>query len=223
MIDDFADPDPIEIGSGDLLPPGNDNPFVSTVESSPGIIGGKRVFTADWTSAGATIPIANSARIGTGLVLISTASPLAVVVTFEYPDVGGMDISDGGTNDTFLLPFVFIEGGSSGLVSIDITVETSSGTGTYHDDFPESPDDPLDYFAPFADFSGTPDFGDVDSITIVINDGDSSGSLDMRMESPIITTMESVPEPGCALLAYIGVVVCTATRRFSRRDARPPG
>jgi hypothetical protein len=217
IIDDFADPDPLDMGNGDIGTL-DDNPFISITTSSPGIIGGDRTFTALWPTAGVDIPAGNSARIGEGFVFVSTAGLEAVVLTFDYPSVDGGDLTGGGMNDTFLLPFVYIEGGDSGLISIDIMVETGGDSSTYHDDFAQSPSSPLDYYASFAAFVGSADFTDIDTIKIVINDGESSGNLDMRMESPIITT--TVPEPASLSLVIGALMGCTMLGSRRRRRKR---
>jgi len=221
IVDDFENPTPMAFGFGHPVTP-DPNPFAPPAAPSNGA-GGMRTFVVEWVSAGADIPLLNSAGIGEGTVLINTAGSPAVEVTFSYPSLAINDLTDGGLNDMFLIPFVFIEGGTLGTTSIEITAKTSGGdVGVYTDDIFESPGSPLDYFAPFDEFVGIDpsDFSDIDMLTIIINKDGLSGNLDMQIDDPIVTTrVASAPEPASIVLVFMGLGAGLTLRR--RRRLRP--
>ena len=211
VIDDFTDPDPEVVGlSGDA------SPFTDSVVGSAGVLGGDRDYEAEWIGL-ATIPFGSSTSIGESRLRLATFAPTDVVeVTLDYPSAGGADITDGGLNDLFQFDFAFVEGGSSPTLSLDISVTTGTGVGTFTGDIPESPLGPTQYLAAFGDFTGTPDFTDVDSITIAFNTANAT-AVDFELDRPIITTNRNpLPEPSGVLLLLVGAM-CAGSWRFRKR------
>lgn len=182
----------------------------TTVTGDPSnILGGQREVTLNLNRGRGVVDartLANIESTGDGGVLALSDSGRAFSeLVLSYRNLGGVDLTEGGTQDAFLLDYDFFQGFSR----VAALVRSGAGTGTGVVFVAESDNDRIvgpasranaqQRLIAFADFNGTVDFGDVDSVEFFINSQDSAlgGATDFELDS--ITT---VPEPaGLALLA----------------------
>ncbi|NIP69236.1 MAG: PEP-CTERM sorting domain-containing protein [Planctomycetales bacterium] len=205
MIDDFNGGDDTVV-SGFFPGPSN--------TAYAGAIGGSRTLEATSGAAGATL-----LSVAAG-ILIHGQGPVGggtslVVWDAAGAGLGGIDLTDGGSDDGLSIDILGID---SGLVNLEFTITDTSamsssllliGLGVGTQGFL------------FTDFVGTADFTDADYISLEITAlAGSDLTLDFVETAPVSVAL--VPEP--ATLSLLGLGVFALCRRRSRpgRSLQPP-
>jgi hypothetical protein len=219
-IDSFNypnDPSGTEFYVPGKAPWGSGNPFDHKDPGVLEVIGNERDTHVE--VVGTPMTISASGIIGyeplydNGVLWLSTGGPAGTFVRVVYDGadglgLGGIDLTDGGSNNLFRFGFVgeFDPGGSTSL-ALTITVDGQGGGSTsVQTQIPDQPA-PFDFDVPFADFSNPGLLSSVKSITCTLNDPLAPVSgVDFELDY-----IKAVPEPSTiALLSALGASLLLA-------------
>jgi len=156
-----------------------------------------------------------------GALQVATQQAHSALVTLTYDGdgaagLGGVDFTDGGTNDRFVFTFEWV----AAVGSLDATIIVTDTAGRQVSRAESFPDvaGRTDYSVFFADFSGDAgtSLDSVDSLEIVLNTALTS-QADFALES-----IEIVPEPASWALLAMGLAAF-GLHRCGRRGRRATG
>jgi hypothetical protein len=184
-----------------------------------GICGGRRDVLID--VVGDPSPIAAAGVIGydsvydVGLLQIATFGEAGTRVVVQYDGLdddpeaklfdagllGGLDLTDGGTNNAIELRFFSIDAGDDATLRLKVSVQGNGGSDSIEYDIAESTA-PSVFSVPFSDFDAGL-FSSVDSITFGFNDLiEPVPNIDFELDS-----IQAVPEPSIlAMLSGLGAL-----------------
>ena len=211
-------------------------------QAAPGVAGGERdvyvevVGTPESISAASTIGYEEAA--GTGLLRMATFGlnepGSYLIVQYDGTDadpdpsagltnaelLGSLDLTGGGTNDTFQFAFRSVDAGNGLWLNLTIRVTGAGGlAAVYEGRVPES-GSPFVYTAAFDEFAGDDAFSAVTSLTFAFNQvGIPTPNVDFELDS---IAAAPVPEPSAlAVLSVLGALMLVARvwSGFSRRAA----
>lgn len=209
-IDDFTTPqDTLKAEPGQTL---------SSAVSGANIIGGSRALTVSAT-AGAP-PLGTTAAVMQVNNFLSFSNDVGVTGQLQVEwnaggtGLGGIDLTDAGTNDGFLVDITTADNDFSLSFEVD---DALGGTSTFSSIVPElSGPGSLPLFIAFGVFNGNADFTSIDSIRMTLTS--VGAALDMSIAS--ISSVAEIPIPGAIPLMLSGLAgLGFAGRRSGRRAA----
>jgi len=210
LVDSFSE---VDASLGDnwyLYPLVQQVPWEHPSSDPTEILGGEReiLLTPFDSSPPPLLSIAASAAVGVdsgiapeGALQVATQQAHSAMVTLTYDGeesagLGGVDFTDGGTNNRFVFTFEWVA--AVGSLDAKVTVTDTEGRQASQSDAFVDVAGTTEYTVFFADFSGDPgtSFENVDALEIVFNTA-LTPQIDFALES-----IKIVPEPASwALLA----------------------
>lgn len=127
--------------------------------------------------------------------------------------LGGMDLTSGGTNNSFMLVFRSVDPAPNQTgISLRIEVTSAGGTATYVGQVPQSADE-FEFLAPFSAFDVVAPLSAATSVRFYFNDtGTPDQAVDFNLKN-----IAAVPEPTSLALVCVGVVGLAASTWRRRR------
>jgi hypothetical protein len=221
------------------------NPSTVITHPSGGAIGGQR--DALVSVVGQSTPTSATGFIGdystdeiSGL-WVGTNGHAPTVVTLQYSGTNpfnttsslgnahalgggaGLDLTNGGANDRFLIHFMSNDAQPTIGLSVGITITSpgpggKSSTETVH---AQNLVAGFDLFVPFSGLVGNASTSHADSITFVFNGADKVPNVDYEVQMIATVPRILVPEPASGILGMIalgtlGLAACVARRRQNR-------
>jgi hypothetical protein len=234
-IDDFTKPNP----SLTFWVAAGMNPSKQITQSSTGAIGGQRDML--FHEMGQANPYSAVGFIGyyntsfPNELHVGTNGPAPTVATLQYSGTNalntptnlfnahalggglGVDLTNGGTNDRFLIQFMSSD--AQPTVGLDVTVTITSPGGTSSKQVTvQNSLSAFNVYVPFNQLQGTASTSHADSITFVFNGANHAPNIDYEVS--MLGTV-GVPEPasGTLLMTACGILglAAYAARRRRRR------
>jgi len=220
VIDDFSLADPHVAYAINIVDP--DPTLIETPD--PGllsIMGGERDLLVDVD--GVSGPVSATGTVGDGTYMFGTVG-MGASATLQYDGVdadivgppamlvnseglGGIDLTDGGTNVGIRLDFLFIDGGAGTLLGIEVEAHSTTGVATFSADIPHDPA-PSSYLVPFAAFTDPTVLAAATSLEITLN---PTAVHDVDFELDYIGV--EIPEPHSLTLLAGGMLPLVGRRR----------
>jgi hypothetical protein len=244
-IDDFSEPHGFFfLGSGL-------NPTMEITHSSSGAIGSQRDTLISVVGQGmqnsATGFVGNDAADEINGLWVGTIGHAPTVATLQYSGINplntstslvnahalggglGLDLTNGGANDRFLIHFLSNDAQPTIGLSVAITITSPGGkssTETVHAQ--NSVPAAFDLFVPFSGLVGNASSSHADSITFVFNGADKSPNVDYEVQRICSIPRIPVPEPASGILLVtglgtLGLAACAARRRRRQNLQYPNG
>ena len=245
VIDDFTKPDP----STFVIVPSGMNPTKTISETAVGELGGQRDIMYNVVGQGkpnsAVSLIGYDSSYSLDAFQLGTAGLAPTVVTLQYSGTNtentpsalvnvhslaagaGIDLTDGGTNDSFMISFIGSDAQPTTGLDVSIIVTSPGGlSSTVSAIVQNKLNQPFDKLVAFSGLVTTPGalgpavLRDVDSVTFVFNGGRKTANIDFEVTQ--LATVATVPEPASAtLMALAGGGFAVLAVRMRRRRKSP--
>jgi hypothetical protein len=219
VIDDFTQPNPYSLftlGSGM-------NPSKQLVQSSSGAIGGQR-------SASFNVMGAGQSNSAVGIIGYDTSysmdalqlgtnglSPTVSTLTYGAASNLGVDLTSGGSNNSFMLDFYSSDAQPTTGLDLAITITSPGGkSSTTTAILPNSLSE-FQFLVPFSQLLGNAALNNVSTIQYVLNGANHTANIDYEIHA-----LSVVPEPTSATLMSFAAVAlgCTLIGRRRKGDCR---
>jgi hypothetical protein len=216
------------------------NPSAVISNPSGGAIGGQR--DALVSVVGQSTPTSVTGFIGdyptdeTSGLWVGTNGHAPTVVTLQYSGTNpfnttsslgnahalgggaGLDLTNGGANDRFLIHFMSSEAQPTPGLGVAITITSPGGKSSTETVHAQNLVAGFDLFVPLSGLVGNASTSHADSITIVFNGADKAPNVDYEVQMIATVPRILVPEPasgilGMIALATLGLAACVARRR----------
>lgn len=222
-IDSFDLPEPgTEFYVPGKPPWGSGNPFDHKDTAVVGVIGGERDVHVE--VIGSAVTISAAGIIGwepvyeAGIFSLGTGGRAGTFAIADYDGLdgaglGGIDLTDGGTNNRFRFWFNHVDGGDASTMALTIDVmDQDDNVATAQAAVPESTA-AFSFDVPFTDFSGPGMLDNVKSISLTFNEPAAPvPNVDMELN-----LVEVVPEPATlVMLSALGVLGLVVAVRWCR-------
>jgi len=193
-----------------LAPWGNSDPFAHEDQNVLEVIGGERDILVDVVGTASPISAAGIIAGPAGLLQLATFGGPGTRMIATYNGVndvglGGMDVTDSGANNKFVLRFNSIDAGDADKLGLKVTVGSTGNPPSSKSYLVDESTGWLDRYIPFSDFAA--DLTSVTSLEFAFNDLVAPvPNVDFELD-----LIEAVPEPSTlALLFALGAFVCVA-------------
>ena len=219
-IDDFKQPDPDSLVFLDAS-----HPSQQLNQTSIGSVGGVRnisltvVGPATPNSALGMLGHDTSYNIDAFELATNGFSPTVATLTYGAANPLGVDLTSGGSNNSFLLTFYSSDAQPTSGLDLAITVTSplggsSTATAIIPNHVPNLPGT-FDVLVPFSQLSGNAALGNISSVTFVFNGANHTPNIDFELHS-----LSVVPEPSSAvLIGFAAAAWGCAAFRLRRRCA----
>jgi hypothetical protein len=195
IIDTFDDVATATANSG--------TPFDSDTTAAGSFLGTNRLLSATWVSGGNDVD-GDVDLAGNSLLIVSLPPDTLGTVAVSWQNIGGADLTEGSTLNAIGIEIVFDDLPADLIVNV---TDGSSNTGQSTLATAGGIFAPQEVAIPFASFSGSVDFTDVESISLVVS------PLFPATDVQLGFIESTVPEPSTGLLLGLGMAVLGSRRR----------